>query len=250
MASIGTVPGAWTAARSQVPRDRGWMPDSVGPLKVPKRAMPGCPAITSSAGYGAAACAASLWGSTKKLAPASGSSPVGAAGRPSGFSAISRASWRVVVDDRQHRLDGRQAMPIGDGPNSETCIVFGSPLHAVVDDRHRERRARLAGGEVEHRLDRRVVVGGDRGEPRDRDVADLRVLAGVGALDRDHGLAGVLVHGQRRDSSRKPLGSDDGVGDARPARSAAARRAARRRSDHQARRRRIVIQCRLRASRA
>ena len=57
-------------------------------------------------------------------------------------------------------------------------------------------RARLDRGEVV-RVDRGAFGRAARDAVAERDVADLGVLARVGALDRDHGLAGVLVHGQR-----------------------------------------------------
>jgi hypothetical protein len=76
----------------------------------------------------------------------------------------------------------------------------------VIDDRHGERLDGDAGGEVELSLDRVEIVGIDRGALAapaldafaERDVTDLRGLTGVAALDRDHGLTGVLVHRHRR----------------------------------------------------
>jgi hypothetical protein len=115
---------------------------------------------------------------------------------------------RVVVDDREHRL-GRvgQADLAGVGGRAEQRQLngLGQPVDAVVDDWDGERRRRLARSEVDHRLDGRVVVRGDCRDP-DRDVADLRRLAGVGALHGDHGLAGVLVHRQRRGLKAEAVG--------------------------------------------
>ena len=45
-----------------------------------------------------------------------------------------------------------EAMPIGEGPNSDTWIVFGTDCDPVVDDRHREAFAGDADREVEHPL--------------------------------------------------------------------------------------------------
>ena len=98
-----------------------------------------------------------------------------------------------------------EAMPIGEGPNSDTWIVFGTVctpwstigiVNVSLADADRE---------VELALDRAEVIGIDRGAfgrpaghaVAERDVADLGVLARVGALDRDHCLTGVFVHGQR-----------------------------------------------------
>ena len=93
-------------------------------LNDPKRAVPGSRAIVSIAGSVNAAWAASLSGSTKKLAPASGLPAPGATGSASGFSGsrgVTASLSRIVST----ALLG-EAMPIGDGPNSDTWIVFGT----------------------------------------------------------------------------------------------------------------------------
>ena len=99
---------------------------------------------------------------------------------------------RVVVEDRQHCLMGRGH---ADRRRTEQRHLdrLRDVLHAVIDDRQAERLAGHSDREVELALDRVEVVGVDRGalglparDPvAERDVADLRVLAGVTSLDRD-----------------------------------------------------------------
>ena len=93
-------------------------------LNLPKRAVPGWRASTPSVGSACAAWAASLCGSTKKLAPTSGSPAGGATGRASGLPGsrgIAGSSPRIVST----ALFG-EAMPIGEGPNSDTAMVLGT----------------------------------------------------------------------------------------------------------------------------
>ncbi len=107
-------------------------------------------------------------------------------------------------DDAQHRRM-RHGEALTKRAEQLEADGLGHLVGAVVDDRDRERRRCLPGGERDHRLDRGVIPVGDR-RAAQRHVADLGGRSRVPAHDRERRLAGALGNGQRRRGQPEAVG--------------------------------------------